>query len=211
MLLVADRIRKISVATILPFAAGCMAVPADGPPPKIRDVTTLKADYALTTSDSSVWPDEDWWKEFADPQLDALVSEALANSPDVVAAAARLRRAAATAREEGGARLPSLDASASGYEERRSLNNGFSNEIKQYLPRGWRSGGDASVSAGFDLDLWGRNRAAHAAATRVRPMPGSPHACSTTRTCAQGWLGGASTCPRTRSSWPVSTTPPPMK
>ncbi len=162
---IAAPIRKSCAAVAVLLAAGCATIPAVGPRPEIRDASTVEASQSLAVTDSRAWPTDEWWMQYGDPQLDALIAEALANSPDVAAAAARFRRAAGVAMEAGGARLPSVDASASAYEDRRSLNNGFSDEIRRFLPSGWRSGDDASVRAGFDLDLWGRNRAAHAAAT----------------------------------------------
>jgi len=159
------RVRKASAAFVLICAAGCTTMPPVGPKPVMRAADTVAATQSLQAADSVAWPEGRWWAQFGDPQLDSLVVEGLANSPDVGAAAARLRKAEAIALAEGAARLPSLDAAGSAREERRSLNNGFSDEIKPFLPRGWRSGGDLSVSAGFELDLWGRNRAAHAAAT----------------------------------------------
>src|ERR1043165_8086674 len=40
--------------------------------------------------------DVSWWKTFRDPQLDALVDQAIANSPNLALARARIARAAAT-------------------------------------------------------------------------------------------------------------------
>ncbi|HEX7945069.1 MAG TPA: multidrug transporter, partial [Phenylobacterium sp.] len=36
------------------------------------------------------WPADAWWRTYGDPQLDALIDEALAGSPDMAQAAARL-------------------------------------------------------------------------------------------------------------------------
>lgn len=75
---------------------------------------------------------------------------------------ARVRRAEAEAQRVGAARLPSIGAEAEGGLRRQSGNNGIP---AQFLPDGWKDYGQTSLSFGFDLDLWGRNRAALAAAT----------------------------------------------
>jgi NodT family efflux transporter outer membrane factor (OMF) lipoprotein len=91
-----------------------------------------------------------------------LIEEGLANSPQVSVAMARIRRAEAEAQRVGAARMPTIGADAEGGLRRQSGNNGIP---AQFLPNGWQDYGQTSLSFGFDLDLWGRNRAAYAAAT----------------------------------------------
>ncbi len=117
---------------------------------------------------AAAWPGDGWWSAYGDPQLDRLIAEGLTGSPDVAAAAGRLRRAQGLARQAGAALLPSIDARGSVTEERQSLNNGFPDNFKGFLPQGWNDHGMAALSLDFDLDLWGRNRAALAAATSER-------------------------------------------
>ena len=64
-----------------------------------RDVDTrLPAAYEAPSSPAiAAAPSlETWWTGFNDPQLTALITEALANSPDARSAAAKLREARAT-------------------------------------------------------------------------------------------------------------------
>lgn len=88
-----------------------------------------------------------WWQAFADPELDALIARSLADNLSLQATAARLRAAEASADAAGAGRLPSLTARAS---ETRV------------------EGGDrertATLSAVYEVDLWGRVRAGHDAA-----------------------------------------------
>lgn len=58
-------------------------------------------------------PSPEWWKHFDDPQLDALVDEALAGNPDLALAIARARGAAAAAGAANAERLPTLGAGTS--------------------------------------------------------------------------------------------------
>lgn len=52
-----------------------------------------------------------WWRQLGDAQLDRLIEEALANSPDLHLAQARLRQARASRELAEGGRYPSLSAS----------------------------------------------------------------------------------------------------
>jgi NodT family efflux transporter outer membrane factor (OMF) lipoprotein len=92
---------------------------------------------------------DDWLASFGDPQLDALVREALAYNPDLRVAAARVERAAAFVTSAGATLYPQVNLLARG---------------------GGRSGGDSSglqgaaVFAEWELDLWGRVRSGREAA-----------------------------------------------
>jgi multidrug efflux system outer membrane protein len=85
-----------------------------------------------------------WLAEFKDPQLEALVREAIANNPDLRVAAARVEQAAGHARLAGAALYPQVSLLARG---------------------GGAMSGDSSglegvgVFATWELDLWGRVRA----------------------------------------------------
>lgn len=87
----------------------------------------------------------DWWRNFDDPQLDALVELALNTNNDLAAAAIRVRRAQLTADRARTALFPVLDAGASGRFE-RSLEDSSARSSSH------------SVSAGisYEADLWGR-------------------------------------------------------
>ncbi|PEQ12799.1 RND transporter [Novosphingobium sp. PC22D] len=138
------------------------AAPDLGPRPQLRTPGDLAASRAL--ADDAVareWPDERWWTVYGDPQLDSLVAEALANSPDVAAAAARIRQARGAAEVTGAAGLPQISGEASGGFTKQSYNNGVPSD---FVPRGWKSTGTLALSGDFDLDLWGRTRSALAAA-----------------------------------------------
>ena len=133
------------------------------------DAAAIAAQESLAPRGAeSAWPAEDWWRGYGDSQLDALVAQGLRDSPDIAAAAARLDRAAALAGQARAAGLPQIDAKAGVSEQKQSLNMGYPDAFKSFLPRGWNDGGQIAASLGFDLDVWGRNRAALAAATSQR-------------------------------------------
>ena len=156
---------RLGVLTVLLLTAGCVSAPRLGQKPVPLAAGDVAAARSLPASAEAGWPGDGWWTTFGDPQLDALIEEGLNNSPDVAAAGARFRKAGGLALEAGAALLPTLDASGKAGYERQSLNNGFPDEFKQYLPHGWHENGQIAGSLNFDIDLWGRNRAALAAAT----------------------------------------------
>lgn len=174
----ASALLAVTTAALL---AGCAAVPKLGPRPEPLAPGAVAAERALApvaassdaSADASVaaveaaWPAEGWWRAWGDPQLDALIAEGLAGSPDVAAAAARLARVGALAQQAGAARFPRLDLDAKAEEQRQSLNL-YPPSFKNFLPQGWNDSGQLALNLGFDLDLWGRNRAAHAAALSER-------------------------------------------
>ncbi|MFL6766065.1 MAG: TolC family protein, partial [Sphingomicrobium sp.] len=79
------------------------------------------------------------------------------------AAAARVRTAQGFAQQAGAALLPSLDAGASVDYQNQSQNIARSHGD---VPTGWHATGTTGLSVNFDLDLFGKNRAALRAASR---------------------------------------------
>lgn len=142
--------------------SACVATPDLGRQPTLRSVDDVAASESLGGEAASAWPVDGWWKAYGDPQLDQLMEEGLRASPDMAAAAARFRQATAAAREAGAALLPSADLEASAAATRQSYNMGLP---KDFVPQGWLGTGRIALDAAFDLDLWGKNRAALAAAT----------------------------------------------
>src|SRR5690606_41797801 len=59
-------------------------------------------------------PDAEWWRLYADPTLDSLVSQALEHNSDVRIASECIEEAAAVTREVGASRFPELNAQGSG-------------------------------------------------------------------------------------------------
>jgi NodT family efflux transporter outer membrane factor (OMF) lipoprotein len=147
----------------LTLALSACGVPDLGARPQTRGPATLETARTFARSDpSATWPQEDWWKAYGDPQLDALVVEALAGSPDVAAAQARIRQARGAAEVTGADRLPQINGQGSAGVTKQSYNNGIPPD---FVPRGWNSTGTLALTGDFDLDLWGRRRKLLAAAT----------------------------------------------
>lgn len=141
--------------------AGCAAVPELAPKPMLASISSMSAEQVLGGG-RAAWPAADWWTGFGDAQLSQLIAEALAGSPDVALAAARVRAADALAQQAGAALLPSLTVDASVTANKQSYYQG---PPPQFIPKGINDSGRIAGNFLFDLDLWGKNRAALAAAT----------------------------------------------
>ena len=91
-----------------------------------------------------------WWTTFGSPELESLVAEALAGSPDLAIATERVQEAEAQVRVVGASLFPvlSADASAAGH---RTSTVGGSAVVD--------SAGSVGLTASYELDLWGKNRA----------------------------------------------------
>ena len=111
----------------------------------------------------SVWPAADWWHGFGSAQLDELIAEAERNNDDLAGAVARVREADAQARIAGAPLLPSVDLGATATRERAQVSGGGPRVFNVFSP---------GLSASYELDFWGKNRAlrdaARAAATASR-------------------------------------------
>jgi NodT family efflux transporter outer membrane factor (OMF) lipoprotein len=162
-------------ARSLPALAGALALAACAGLPSREPPLAMKAgsDYASGRSfaaEARPWPQDAWWRAYGDPQLDALIAEALQGAPSVAVAQARLRQARAQADSTAAARAPQLTANASASAQKQSQN---------YLspasatPSGWHDYGRATLDLAWDLDLWGRQRAALAAATSEADAAGA--------------------------------------
>lgn len=88
-------------------------------------------------------PGPEWWTTFDDPELNRLVERAIADNFDLASAWERLREARAVARRAGADLYPELDAEADAESTRRVP--GADNETL-----------GLGLSAGYEVDLWGR-------------------------------------------------------
>ncbi|MGC4251770.1 MAG: efflux transporter outer membrane subunit [Sphingobium sp.] len=154
-------VRGMAATAVLMALSACAAVPDLGKKPEIRAAQSVAATRSLS-ADARAWPGEGWWTAYGDPQLTALIEEGLRNAPDMAVAAARFRQAQAMAQQAGAPLLPSVDLDAKAGATKQSYNMGMP---KEFVPKGWLGTGQVALNFGLDLDLWGKNRAALAAAT----------------------------------------------
>ncbi len=144
----------------LALASGCAQIPRLDPPPAMKRVDGLASSNSFAAPETA-WPRDQWWTVYGDTQLNALIEEALKNAPDLDLAQARLKAAAALVQGAGATRLPEVTASAEIAEAKQSYDFLVP---RQALPKGWNSYGAATLNMSYELDFWGKNRAALAAA-----------------------------------------------
>ncbi|MBV9330322.1 MAG: TolC family protein, partial [Alphaproteobacteria bacterium] len=152
---------------ILSLAAALMlsaCAPDLGPQPE------LEAPQALATGKTFAqaagdWPQDKWWTAYGDGELDSLEDAAFQGSPDLRIAVARLHEAQAAAQQAGADLLPTLSLDGSSQLAKQSLNQGFPKPVQSALPHGWHMNTRIAAGLNYELDLYGKNRAAYAAAT----------------------------------------------
>jgi NodT family efflux transporter outer membrane factor (OMF) lipoprotein len=129
----------------------------DIPPPAAwQESTTPDTPGAAKTPDAGpVWPAADWWQGFGSTKLDELITAAERSNDDLAAAIARVEEADAQVRIAGAPLLPSLDAGATAARERAQVNGEGPKVFNAFSPE---------LSASYELDFWGKNRALRNAA-----------------------------------------------
>lgn len=153
---------RMSVAGLLAATAlsACATLPT-ATPARVAKAPQSYATAKALAGPSRDWPADAWWTAYGDPQLDALMQEALAGSPNLAAALARVRRAAAAAATARSRELPSVSGAAGVQKMKQSYNIGIP---AQFVPQGYNDYGRATLDFNWELDFWGKNRAAVAAA-----------------------------------------------
>jgi len=101
----------------------------------------------------------DWWTVYADPALDKLIAEALANNSDIRLAAARVEEARAGVGLADADRYPGLSVQA-GATRSKVTEVGVNPVPGDATNTSYK----ASFQAAYELDLWGRYRNASEAA-----------------------------------------------
>src|SRR5580658_9183782 len=131
-------------AMVLLVCTGCALQP---PKPALPDVPAAFDNG--TPAGQAAWPRKDWYHGFASGELDALITQATSANLDLAGARARLTQADARARQAGAAILPSVDALGNGNFLAGHSANGSAHELD------W----SALLSASYEVDFWGKNRA----------------------------------------------------
>ncbi|HEY0766633.1 MAG TPA: efflux transporter outer membrane subunit, partial [Steroidobacteraceae bacterium] len=149
------------LATLAASLGGCVGR-SDWKPASRLEPQALSAQQALAGArlDAAAWPADLWWHSYGDPQLDALIAEALAGSPTLEIAQARLRAAQAQAIAAGGARAPAAALDAETTRQRYPAHGLF----PPPFAGSYSTEARVALDFSFDLDFWGHNRALLAAA-----------------------------------------------
>jgi len=141
--------RNIILAAAIMVVLGGCAVSAPPAPEQMRkdalQGTEVRASWSAGTPAEGAISDN-WLASFNDPQLTALVNEALAKNPDLRATAARVEQSAAYARIAQATLLPAINLLGTG-----GIKAGGGSDISSALQ-------GVMLGVSWEPDLWGRLR-----------------------------------------------------
>jgi len=148
----------LQMALILPLG-GCFL---DGklPEPALDIPAAYDGASRHAAAAEAALPRLDWWRSFHSRELTRIVEEARAANLDIAAAVARVVQADAQARIAGAPLLPTigLDGSATRSRSSQTLSSSsFSGTSERDIL-------STSLTASYEIDFWGKNRAALRAA-----------------------------------------------
>ncbi len=147
----------LALATAVALSLGLGACALTGNAPQLPGIATdMPAAYTEQSLSSAAVAMPDWWRSFNSDELSALVAAALSANPDLSIATERVLQAEAQVRIAGASLLPEV-----GF--------GASTSRRETRPQGgsWsrNDGASATISASYEIDLWGRNAAGVRAAS----------------------------------------------
>lgn len=136
----------ISITAILVLLNACSPF---RPQARRSPAADLPETFSIYTTESQ--PLQRWWKQFNDPELNALVAEALTDNLTLKEAWSRLNQARAVAVQTGAALYPDLTGIAGvSYERQRSQNGSQKTQFNDDYSFG--------LISSYELDFWGRIR-----------------------------------------------------
>jgi len=135
--------RSIAVAVALSLT-GCAVTS-----PQIKPYVSVAGTWNEGTSAGATLVSSTWWESFGSAELQSLVGEALAGSPDLAIATERVHQAEAQVRVAGASLFPMLSAGTDTSTRRTSGGGGATTSSSTGL----------TLTASYELDLWGKNRA----------------------------------------------------
>jgi multidrug efflux system outer membrane protein len=134
-----NSICMVCAALLAACAVQPVAPPQQDIPPAFENVSAT----------GGQWPAQQWYRDFGSDELNTFIDIAAETNSDLAAARARVTQADARARQAGAAILPSVDANATGNYLSGHSSQGGGHEFD------W----SAMLSASYEVDFWGKNRA----------------------------------------------------
>jgi outer membrane protein, multidrug efflux system len=133
-----------TAALFAAFVCGCATESAPQPPA----VTPAAFEHRAAAA-GAAWPAQDWYHGFGSDELNALVDEAVRDNTDLTGARERVAQADARARQAGAPILPKVSVDANGTYLSGHSQQGSGHELDWF----------AMLSASYEVDFWGKNRA----------------------------------------------------
>ncbi|MFL6691465.1 MAG: efflux transporter outer membrane subunit [Ramlibacter sp.] len=150
-------------ASVAALLAGCAVGPTyQKPDVEVPAQWKLDEPWQVARPDDAA-PRGPWWKRFADPQLDALMDQALDASPTLAAASARLAQARASVDLSSSGLFPQVSVAARAARARTSANRPLSNYSTPNFST-VQNDFTLSFNVAYEADLWGRVRSSIEAA-----------------------------------------------
>jgi NodT family efflux transporter outer membrane factor (OMF) lipoprotein len=147
----------VAAAATVSLLAGCASDGGLKPQSQMGSADSLaaKATLSQVSVSAAAWPAADWWKRYGDAQLDRLIEEALAGSPTLRIADARVRQAMAIEGLANAALAPQVTANARSNRQLYSENS----NVPKPLAGSWQWANEATLNFSYELDFWGKNEA----------------------------------------------------
>ena len=144
----------VAAALMATGITGCADMSGISPQASLRDAQSLglASSGALASAEVAA----QWWRDFGDEQLNQAVAQALQTSPTLKLAQARLARAQAMTEIADAATLPQINGQIDATRQRYTANGA----VPPPLAGTVRNSGTAQLSASWELDFFGKNRAA---------------------------------------------------
>ena len=156
--------RKFRTSLSVAFAALLIAACATTPPgaqssdvPVAPSWNQLSQANPALAMNANAEVEHDWWRNFGDPTLDALIAEAIANNKSLQIAVARIEEARANRGIARSRLFPEIAGAASAQRG----NQGFQTFDRTF------NAADVTIDASWEVDLFGRNQARTAEAGAI--------------------------------------------
>jgi NodT family efflux transporter outer membrane factor (OMF) lipoprotein len=146
-------LNRLALALCVGLLAACAPIPQLPPPAATLAPASLGLAEAARSSAQALQPD--WWQAFGDAQLNGLIEQALAQSPNLALARARVARAAAVVDNAEANDQPTIGLQADATRQR------FTEHGIYPAPLGGSVRNIATVQLGlsYDWDFFGRHEA----------------------------------------------------
>ena len=144
---------------------GCQLMGLDYLRPKQALPEAYQEPASAVSADAAI--SNQWWLVYQDPALNDLVESAVSNNTDIKMAVARIEEADAYLREIGAALFPqvNVESNASRYRVTESgaipITSGMSPNRSNY---------NVKLSAGYEIDFWGKLRRAQESAKLIQHL-----------------------------------------
>lgn len=147
---------RASLFAVFPLLCSCIDSSGIAPTSHALGAHELAPGAAVTAAQAEAgWPAGQWWHAYGDPQLDRWMALALAGSPSLAMAAARVRQAQARAGVVEADEAPQLGLDAS-LQRKRWPDDAFYGPGDLARSSSWNNTSQLGFS--YPLDIWGRER-----------------------------------------------------